>query len=158
MTQDVFIKINGIDGESQDAAHLNEIDVIGWRWKVAQPSTMMSGSGGGAGKATVSDLALTHQLDRASPNLAKFCFTGQHIDQAVLTLRKAGGQPFEYLKITMYDVVVTQVEPVCGGNVCHEDVHLSFATMKHEYFVQNQKGGSGGAVTAMLYIKNNTTN
>ena len=54
MTQDVFIKINGIDGESQDAAHLNEIDVIGWRWKVAQPATMMSGSGGGAGKATVS--------------------------------------------------------------------------------------------------------
>jgi hypothetical protein len=30
MTQDIFIKIDGIDGESQDAAHVNEIDVIGW--------------------------------------------------------------------------------------------------------------------------------
>jgi type VI secretion system secreted protein Hcp len=30
--------------------------------------------------------------------------------------------------------------------------------MKHEYFVQNAQGGSGGAVTATLYIKNNTTN
>jgi len=31
MAQDTFIKINGIGGESQDASHLNEIDVIGWR-------------------------------------------------------------------------------------------------------------------------------
>ncbi len=51
MAQDIFIKINGIVGESQDAQHLNEIDVIGWRWKVSQQSTMLSGSGGGAGKA-----------------------------------------------------------------------------------------------------------
>lgn len=157
MAQDVFLNINGIDGESQDASHLNEIDVIGWRWKVAQPSTMVSGSGGGAGKATVSDLEFTHTLDRASPNLAKFCFTGQHIDQAVLTVRKAGGAPFEYLKIALHDVVITLVEPICGGLICHEEVHLSFATMKQEYFLQNQRGGSGGAVTAMLYIKNNTT-
>lgn len=28
MAQDTFIKINGIEGESQDASHLNEIDVI----------------------------------------------------------------------------------------------------------------------------------
>jgi len=157
MAQDIFLKINGIDGESQDASHLNEIDVIGWHWKVSQQSAMMSGSGGGAGKATVSDLAFTHQLDRASPNLAKYCFTGKHIDQVQLTMRKAGGLPFEYLKITMYDVVITQVELVGGGDVCHEDVHLSFSTMKHEYFVQNQSGGSGGAVTATLYIKDNTT-
>jgi type VI secretion system secreted protein Hcp len=158
MAQDTFIKINGCDGESQDAVHLNEIDVIGWRWKVSQDSTMMSGSGGGAGKATVSDLEFTHKLDRASPNLARYCFTGKHIDQVKLTVRKAGGVPFEYLMITMYDVVITQVEPIGGGDECHEDVHLSFSTMKHEYFVQNAQGGSGGAVTATLYIKNNTTN
>ena len=69
MAQDVFIQINGIDGESLDASHQDEIDVIGWRWKVSQQAKMMSGSGGGAGKATVSDLEFTHQLDRASPNL-----------------------------------------------------------------------------------------
>ncbi|EIF34224.1 hemolysin-coregulated protein (uncharacterized) [Burkholderia sp. Ch1-1] len=158
MAQDTFIKIGGIDGESQDALHLNEIDVIGWRWKVSQQSAMMSGSGGGAGKATVSDLEFTHQLDRASPNLIRYCFTGKHIDQVKLTVRKAGGLPFEYLKITMYDVVITQVEPIGGGEVCHEEVCLSFSTMKQEYFVQNALGGSGGAVTATLYIKNNTTN
>ncbi|SIT42942.1 Protein hcp1 [Paraburkholderia piptadeniae] len=156
MSQDMFIKINGIDGESQDVAHLNEIDVISWGWQVAQNSTMLSGSGGGAGKATVSDLSFIHAFDRASPNLAKYCFTGKHIDKAVLTMRKAGGVPHEFSKITMYDAVITHVSPIANAATCHESVRLSFATMKHEYIVQNSLGGSGGTVTAMMYIKENS--
>ncbi len=55
MAQDVFIKIDGIAGESQDSTHPDEIEVLGWSWNVAQQSSMHSGSGGGAAKATVSD-------------------------------------------------------------------------------------------------------
>jgi type VI secretion system secreted protein Hcp len=156
MSNDIFIKINGIDGESKDAAHLNEIDVLTWAWQVSQDSAMLSGSGGGAGKATVSDLAFTHVFDRASPNLAKYCFTGKHIDQAVLTMRRAGGVPHEFSRITMSDVVITDVAPLATGAICHESVRLSFATMKHEYIVQNALGGMGGTVTAMMYIKENS--
>ena len=80
MAQDIFLKINGIDGESQDASHKNEVEVLNWSWKIEQLSTMHSGSGGGAGKATVSDLTFEHHIDRASPNLMKYCLTGKHID------------------------------------------------------------------------------
>ncbi len=69
MAQDIFLKINGIDGESQDVTHMNEIDVVSWRWRVTQNSATHSGSGGGAAKATVSDLEFTHMIDRASPML-----------------------------------------------------------------------------------------
>ena len=41
----------------------------------------------------------------------KYCLIGKHIDEAKLTVRKAGGNPLEYLKITMNDVIVTKVEP-----------------------------------------------
>lgn len=153
----MFIKISGIDGESQDAEHLNEIDVISWMWEVKQSSAMLSGSGGGAGKASVSDLSFVHQFDKASPNLAKYCFTGKHIDQVVLTMRKAGGVPHEFSRIAMYDVVITHVAPLATGTGCRENVSLSFATMKHEYILQNSLGGSGGAVTVMMYIKENST-
>jgi type VI secretion system secreted protein Hcp len=151
---DTFIKIEGIRGEAQDAAHLDEIDVLTWRWQVSQPSSMLSGSGGGAAKSTVSDLEFTHALDRASPNLAQYCFNGKHIPKAILTLRKAGGIPHEYFRITLYDVVITHVEPIGGANGCDEEVHLSFAAMKQGYILQNQMGGIGGTVTAMLHIKN----
>jgi type VI secretion system secreted protein Hcp len=157
MSQDIFIKINGIDGESQDAAHKNEIEVRNWTWEITQQSTMHLGSGGGAGKATVEDLTFEHLVDRASPNLMKYCLTGKHIDHAVLTVRKAGGNPLEYLKITMSDVIITAVHP-SGSNTengIREVVRLSFSRVKQEYVVQNAQGGSGGAVTAGYDIKLN---
>ena len=157
MAQDIFLKISGIDGESQDAAHKNEIDVSSWTWQVLQDANMHQGSGGGSGKATVKDLVFVHNVDRSSPNLMKFCLTGKHIAEAQLTVRKAGGSPLEYLKISMTDVVITNVQPVgsASDEVIKENVSLSFAKVKQEYTVQNQQGGSGGAVTAGFDIKLN---
>ena len=157
MAQDIFLKIGGIDGESQDSAHKNEIDVSSWTWQVLQESNMHQGSGGGSGKATVKDLSFVHNVDRASPNLMKFCLTGKHIPEATLTVRKAGGTPLEYLKITMTDVVITNVQPTGSSSdqTIIEQVSMSFAKVKQEYTVQNQQGGSGGAVTAGFDIKLN---
>ena len=157
MAQDIFLKIAGIDGESQDSAHKNEIDVSEWSWQVLQESNMHQGSGGGSGKATVRDLNFVHNLDRSSPNLMKYCLTGKHIAEAKLTVRKAGGSPLEYLKITMTDVVITNVQPAGTANdeVIKEMVSMSFGKVKQEYTVQNQQGGSGGAVTAGYDIKLN---
>ncbi|NLP64346.1 Hcp family type VI secretion system effector [Paraburkholderia sacchari] len=154
---DIFIKIDGIAGESQDATHPDEIEVLHWGWAVTQKSNMHSGSGGGAAKASVEDLSFTHQIDRASPNLAGYAFRGQHITKAVLTMRKAGGVPLEYYRITMYDVVITHVEPAAGGSLALEHVKLSFARMKKEYLVQNAIGGSQGMVTTLIDVKANTT-
>lgn len=157
MAQDIFLKINGIDGESPDAAHKNEIEVKSWGWRVSQQANMHAGSGGGAGKASVDDLEFEHLVDRASPNLMKYCLTGKHVDQAVLVVRKAGGNPLEFLKITMSDVIVTQVHPSGsnGDDGIREHVRLSFAKVRQEYVVQNAQGGSGGAVTAGYDIKGN---
>jgi len=158
MAQDIFIKITGIDGESKDTAHTNEIDVLNWAWKVSQESTMHTGSGGGAGKAQVDDLEFEHYMDRSSPNLFKYCVTGKHIPEVKLTVRKAGGTPLEYLKMTFTDVIVTMIRPT-GSTTdevkVRERVGLSFSKVKTEYTVQNQQGGSGGAVTAGYDIQLN---
>jgi len=158
MTQDIFLKINGIEGESQDSDHKNEIEVLAFNWKAFQESTMHAGSGGGAGKATVEDLEFEHYVDRSSPNLMKYCLTGKHVQEAKLTVRKAGGNPLEYLKFTFSDVIITAVQPF-GSNVdelrVRERVRLSFSKIKQEYSVQNAQGGSGGAVTAGYDIKGN---
>jgi len=115
MAQDIFLKINGIEGESQDTDHKNEIEILAFNWKAFQESTMHAGSGGGAGKATVEDLEFDHFVDRSSPNLMKYCLTGKHVQEAKLTVRKAGGNPLEYLKFTFTDVIITSIQPF-GSN------------------------------------------
>ena len=157
MSQDIFLKLTGITGESQDASHRDEIEVLDWEWEITQQSTMHAGSGGGAGKATVSDLTFDHYVDRASPNLLKYCLTGKHIDTATLVVRKAGGSPLEYLTITMGDVIVTKVAPALTVTMsrAREAVSLAFARVKQEYVIQNQQGGSGGTVSASYDIQKN---
>ncbi|EIS6669897.1 type VI secretion system tube protein Hcp, partial [Salmonella enterica] len=62
----------------------------------------------------VTNLEFEHYIDRASPNLFKYCASGKHIPQAILVMRKAGGNPLEYLKYTFTDLIVAVVSP--SGN------------------------------------------
>lgn len=155
MFEDIFVVVRGINGESQDATYPDAIEAVSWQWKITQQATMHSGSGGGAAKASVHDLLFTHRIDRASPNLASYCFQGKHIPEVVLIQRKAGGVPHDYLRISMYDVIVTQVEPFSTGMLAMEHVALSFARMKQEYKPQNALGGSQGVVTGLIDVKAN---
>ena len=131
MTQDMFLNLPGIQGESQDARHKNEIEVLSWRWEATQPSALHHGSGGGASKATVHNLVIEHYIDRATPNLTKYCLTGKPIEKATLLMRKAGGNQLEYFTMTMTQVIVSRVAPVAGDSMqaAREEVSLSFASL-----------------------------
>jgi type VI secretion system secreted protein Hcp len=87
----------------------------------------------------------------------KYCLTGKHIETATLVLRKAGGTPLEFFKITMGDVIVTRVAPSLMTHMgnARESVNLAFARVKQEYTIQNQQGGSGGTVSMSFDIQKN---
>jgi type VI secretion system secreted protein Hcp len=158
LAHDIFLRLSGIDGESLDASHKNDIEVLDWEWEVTQRSSMHSGSGGGSGKATVGDLSFDHYIDRSSPNLLKYCLTGKHIETATLVFRKAGGQPLEFMKITMGDVIVTRVAPTLTASMgqARESISMAFARVKQEYTIQNAQGGSAGTVSMIFDIQKNT--
>jgi type VI secretion system secreted protein Hcp len=85
----------------------------------------------------------------------RYCLTGRHIPEVILTVRKSGGVPLDFLVIKMGDVVVTSVEPVVFDNNYHEHVSLSFSRVKQEYKLQSNLGVSAGTVTASFDIKEN---
>lgn len=157
MEQDIFLKLSGVQGESKDVTHPNEIEVLTWEWSITHKSDMHSGSGGGVGKCTVDDLTFEHYVDCASPNLMKCCLTGKPIESAVLVVRKSGGIPFEYLKISLEEILITGVRPTANSNMCapREEVSLSFSRVMQEYVIQNAQGGSAGTVNVGYDIKAN---
>jgi type VI secretion system secreted protein Hcp len=55
MAVDMFLKVDGIEGESQDEKHAKEIDVLSWSWGMSQSGTSHMGGGGGGGKVAVQD-------------------------------------------------------------------------------------------------------
>ena len=88
---DYFIKFDGINGESVDAKHKNEIDVESWSWGETHAAAGPSGSGAGAGKVSMQDFQFVMGLNRASIGLMQACATGQHI-QDRNALRHQGWQ------------------------------------------------------------------
>jgi type VI secretion system secreted protein Hcp len=142
MSVDIFIKIEGIDGESKDDAHEGEIDVLAWSWGMSQSGSMHTGGGGGAGKASFQDLSFTHYVDKASGNLMLYCANGKHIPEATLVVRKAGESPLEYIIITMKRCLITSVSTGGSGGEDRltENVTINFAEVKVEYQEQDESG------------------
>ena len=142
MAASIFARIGTIKGESPDARHKDEIEVLSWSWGVSQSGTIAHGGGGGAGKASFHDFSFTHDVDRASPALMRACATGEHIKDATITVRKAGKGQQEYLVIKMTDVLVTSVSMSVSaeGDAPVESVALAFAKVDLEYKPQKPDG------------------
>ena len=138
----IFARIGTIKGESQDAKHKDQIDVLSWAWGVSQSGTLSQGGGGGAGKASFHDFVFTHHVDKASPLLMKACATGEHVKDATITVRKAGAGQVDYLLVTMTDVLVTSVSTMVSaeGDTTIESVLLAFAKVDLEYKPQKPNG------------------
>jgi len=146
MAVDMFLKIDGIDGESVDDKHAKSIDVLAWSWGASQSGTTHMGGGGGAGKANFQDVSVTKYIDKSSFNLLKHVATGKHIPKANLTVRKAGADPLEYVKLLMEEVMITSVSTGGSGGEDRltENVTLNFAKFEFEYTPQ-KPDGSGDA-------------
>ena len=141
MASDIFAKIGDIKGESPDAKHKGEIEVLSFSWGVTNAANIGAGGGAGAGRATFNDLSFTHTIDKASPKLLEACATGAHLKEGTITRRKAGKGQEEYLIIKMNDIIVTSVSlGDSSGGAGSENVSLAFAKVDLEYRPQNPNG------------------
>ena len=148
MAMSIFARIGTIQGESRDARHQDEIDVLAWSWGVSRSGTVSHGGGGGAGKASLHDLSFTHHVDKASPRLMTACATGEHLPEATITVRRTGQGQQEYLVIRLKDVLVTSVATGVSAEqgATSEDVVLAFTRVDLEYRPQKADGSLDAGV------------
>jgi type VI secretion system secreted protein Hcp len=143
---DYFLKIDGIPGESVDAAHNGEIEPVSFSWGESAAAARTAGAG--VGKVSLEQFHFTAKVTKASPLLLRACATGQHLKAAVLTARKEGGQGFEFLVVTLSDVVVSAYE-IAGSvdaDAPLDQVSLSFGRIEVEYRPQRPDGSPDAAV------------
>jgi type VI secretion system secreted protein Hcp len=155
---DCFLRLDDIEGESQDAQHKGEVDLDMFSWGLQQFGTHATGGGGGAGKVHVQDFHFLMKVNKATPKLFLACASGQHIKQAVLTCRKAGGQQQEYVKVTMHDLLVSACRLGGSGDsdlIPMNDIQLNFAKIEFEYKEQKADGTLAAAVKAGWDVKQN---
>ena len=145
MSVDMFLKCDGLNGEAQDKEHKGEIDVLAWSWGASNSGTTHMGGGGGAGKVSVQDVSVTKWVDNASTDLLLACCNGKHYPKMVLTVRKAGEKPLEYIVLTMKDCLVSSISTGGSGGEDRltENVSINFSTVEMEYKEQKEDGTGG---------------
>ena len=137
MAVDMFLKLDGIDGESKDHKHKDEIEVFSWSWGISVPTA----GGTQTGRATPKELTVLKPIDKSSPVLMKTACEGHHISGGTLTLVNKETQ-LEYLKIKLTDILISGYQiggGSAGGAVPMDQVSFNFSSINVQ--AASKRGG-----------------
>jgi type VI secretion system secreted protein Hcp len=140
---DYFLKLDGIDGSSEDREHKDEIEVLSFSWGESIVGDI-GGGGGGGGKVQMQDFHFTANFSKASPALFLTCATGKHIKQGVLTGRsdRLGGA---FYKVTLTDVLISSYQNGGQNDALPTDqFSLNFAKIEYNGAAFDVRGGDVG--------------
>ena len=168
---DVFLKLDGIDGESTTKGHEKEIEVVSYDQAIDSTVPSSGGAGGGAGKSTFSGVRIRKLLDTASIPIALACASGLHIQSARLAFRRSN-PPLDLYVVALEDVVVTHAGQCAttgiqfplafetlakspAGAALLEEVTLHFAKIRWEYRRIGPKGNALPPITGGWDVKAN---
>ena len=154
MAEDIFLKLDGIDGESRDIKHRGEIELSSISFGMTNSASHSNATGGAAaGRVSFQEFHFTSKISKASPKLMLACATGQHIKTGTVTVRKAGTSDLkenngaEFLFYKFQTVIITSVQDAADtSDVPTESVSFVFGKIQVEYKPQNPDGTLGTAV------------
>jgi type VI secretion system secreted protein Hcp len=160
MAADTFLKIDKIKGESTDAKHKDEIEVLSYSHGVSQMASAAASTGGGKTTARCDhqDFSIVKELDKASPELNLACCKGDHIDKMELVLCLASGDKQPYMKYLFEKVIVSSVSiGGGGGGTPTESVTFNYNKISWVYIeTDHDTGKKKGEVKKHWNLKDNT--
>ena len=148
MAADVYLHIDGVNGESNDDKHKGWIEVEAIDWGVIQPTagTVSTAGGHTVGRAVFEAIRITKVVDLASPKLMELAAQGKTIPKAKLEFfRSDGNGPLKYYEILLENVLVaSNRKSFGGGGLVVDQLTLRYAKITEKYTQQKIGGGAGG--------------
>ena len=151
----IFLQLDGIAGESIDARHKDQIDILSYSLGLTNPANTGSSSGAGtsAGRLACGALVLTKFLDKSSPPLIAAVASGKHIKSGKLSFTATGPKGgVDYYVVSLTDVVVSAVQQseASGSPKVTDQVSFSVAKYAFEYQQVQSSGVLGQPQTATV--------
>jgi type VI secretion system secreted protein Hcp len=155
--EDVFIKLDGIEGESTHKDHKGEIEVFSYSWGTSRGASGAPGDmRGGAAKSCVSEFHFMKMLDKSSAAIVGNSIGSSPIPKATLTMARSGEGEKAYFTFTLTNVLVSSYQMSGSSERAMESVSLRFGSAEMSYKPQDDKGGLGGETKVMLKVGNCT--
>jgi type VI secretion system secreted protein Hcp len=146
---DMFLKIDGVTGESTDERHKGEIDIVSFSWEIAPKTGDLTGR---TARVCAHDISFVKSVDSASPVLISGAIVGTIAPKATLSMRKAGEGQKEFLTIELVNVLVSSVSHAGSNSAGNpiEQFTVNFTGGTVTYKPQKPDGSLGTPVVANI--------
>jgi len=128
---DMFMKIDGIAGESQAKDHKGEIDVLSWSWGKTS-SARVSGERLSQPSMGAGTLTIVKAIDRASPKLQSMYSSKAKIPSMTILVPPDSAQG-TYLKYELKNVMITSYSTGGTPDRPTEEVAFYYSKIQFQY-------------------------
>lgn len=147
----IHLKVEGtrggvVKGESQDAKHADEIELLAFSWEMRSPREAITKQA--VGRLNYGNLVVHKRIDSASTALMSMMATNEEIKKAVLTVRRAGIEAADYLAITLSKAFVVAYVLDAGDSSearLGERVEFAYESIEVAYSGQSAAGVKRGS-------------
>ncbi len=143
MASNMFIKFVGaaatIEGDSMDATHAKEIEVLGWSHGFSQPTspTRLGAGAGTTERANHQDFSFSKYMDTATVSLYKTLWLGDMVATVTMSCYRADQSAVKYLEVIMEKVIISSISISGGpGDIPVESVSLNYGKVTYKYLPQ----------------------
>lgn len=142
---DMFIRFDGVDGESQQEGFKNWIELSSFTMSSAAAGSTAVGGGSGVGKVSIHGVSFSTVAGKHTPAISMKYFAGKHFPKVEVVFVKLtgneGGAAEKYYHLTMEHVYVTsKSDGKSEGSLGSEQMSLTAETYEQEYWAQDEKG------------------
>ena len=156
----LYLKLEGIDGESKDKDHKAWTDVKSVAFHIHKAGGGSTGQSRRRGVATVEDIVLTKEYDKGSPKIQEATLTGKIFAKVEIHNTATYGEArATFMKLELKNVHVTShsFSGSGGGDaIPTETFSLNFDEIKHTYIEYDSKGGKKGNVEMTWKVEEGT--
>jgi type VI secretion system secreted protein Hcp len=171
-TFDIFLKFDGIKGDSTDDRHANETVVLSYEQGIDHPAPSSPTGGGSAGRPTFSGIRFRKPVDVGSIPLLLACASGKHIRDARFAFRRLAAR-VDFYTVTLEDVLVTHMIQRAGTGAQYplsfdellegsasegflDELTLNYMKIRWEYRPIGPTGAPGAAIKGGWDLKANS--
>jgi len=146
----IFMKIDGITGETADSGHVGWMDVVSIGWSVNRQITAASSTKGDreSNNAVISDLKVSRLMDSATPDLFSAACCGKGTTVIIhLTKTGAGQGADKYMEYTLENALVSNYTVDANKADAErpaESITISFTAIKVAYTPYKDDGTPDG--------------
>jgi type VI secretion system secreted protein Hcp len=144
---DMYLKIESIDGQSQNQNHQDWIDVLSYSHSLQGSFDVATGRA--TGKVIHSPLRTTKTVDKATPKLQEKCATAVLIPSVILEFWSGAEASHKYLMIELQDVIVSSVQSYgMTGDRPTETISFVYTKIQWTYTQYDSTGNPMGNVVS----------